>query len=142
MRPWERAPNARVADSYEAPLRSLLRNPLDWQATMRSYYQLLRLLILAHALGKPEAWDLEPHLLVIVSALNRHHNLCSHEEAFGDFQLHLCLQPDRTHFVTWQALLDRAKATLDPSVGPLLAHAGRLSYLQFPKDPPDWLVGA
>ncbi|MBN1582632.1 MAG: hypothetical protein JXA89_18120, partial [Anaerolineae bacterium] len=40
-----------------------------------------------------------------------------------------------THLVTWQVLLAQARATFDPGVRPLLAHAERLSYLQPPEKP-------
>ena len=111
----------------------------DWQGTMRRYYKLLHPLILAHELGQGDGWRQEPHLLVIVNALNRQYTLRSHEEDFYYFQRHLLLPTERTHLVTWQALLDRAKATFEPGVRPLLDHAAELSYLQPPKAAgPDW----
>jgi hypothetical protein len=105
----------------------------DWQETMRRFYQLLRHLVLANELSRPEVWGLEPHLLAIVNELNVHASLRSHAEEFEAFRKRLRLPAERTHLLTWQELLARAEATLDPAVRPLLVHAGRLSCLQ----PPD-----
>lgn len=97
---------------------------------MRRFYQLLRHLILANELCRPGVWDLEPHVLAIVNELNRHASLRSHTEEFEHFRRHLRLLAERTHLLTWQELLARAEATLDPAVRPLLAHARRLGNLQ------------
>jgi hypothetical protein len=129
IRPWVRAGSASVPAAFEEPLRDLLVDMGDWQETMRRFYQLLRHLVLASELCRPEVWDLEPHLLAIVNELNRHARR-THAQEFAHFQRCLRLPPGRTHLVTWQALLARAKATFDPGVRPLLAHAARLSYLQ------------
>ncbi len=133
IRTWERTSRARVPPSYEAPLQALLAGMQDWEETMRRFYQLLRHLVLANELCRPEVWDLEPHLLAIVNDLNVHASRRPHAEEFEAFRK--CLRPpaERTHLLTWQELLARAEATMDPAVRPLLAHARRLSYLQ----PPD-----
>jgi hypothetical protein len=130
IRPWERTGDRPVPATYEAPLRDLLKDMHDWQETMRRFYQLLRHLILANELCRPEVWDLEPHVLAIVNELNRHASLRPHAEEFEAFRKCLRLPAERTHLLTWQELLARAEATLDPAVRPLLAHARRLSSLQ------------
>jgi hypothetical protein len=130
IRAWERTGNRPVPASYEAPLRALLVDLDDWQETMRRFYQLLRHLVLANELSRPEVWGLEPHLLAIVNGLNVHASLRPHAEEFEQFRNHLRLPAERTHLLTWQELLARAEATLDPAVRPLLVHARRLSCLQ------------
>lgn len=130
IRPWERGSRSPVPATYEAPLRVLLADMGDWQETMRRFYQLLRHLILANELCQPEVWDLEPHVLAIVNELNRHASLRPHAEEFENFRKRLRLPAERIHLLTWQELLARAEATLDPGVRPLLAHARRLSNLQ------------
>jgi len=129
IRPWERAGSSSVPASFEAPLRALLADRVDWQKTMHRFYQLLRHLVLANALGRSEVWNLEPHLLAIVNGLNRHARR-THADEFAHFQRCLRLPPERVHLVTWQALLARAKATFDPGVRPLSVHAAQLSHLQ------------
>jgi hypothetical protein len=135
-----------VPAALKDPFRDLLGDVDDWEETAHRFHKLLRHLVLADALCQPEAWDLEPHLLVIVNELNRHAGLPSHAQEFAHFQQCLRLPSKRrstaetsrkavsaakgTHLVTWQALLARAQATFDPSVRPLLVHAARLSYLQ------------
>jgi hypothetical protein len=106
----------------------------DWQETMRRFYQLLRHLVLANELCRPGVWDLEPHVLAIVNELNRNASLRPHAEEFENFRKRLRLPAERTHLLTWQELLARAEATLDPAVRPLLAHARRLGNLQLTKD--------
>ena len=130
IRPWERLSSTSVPATYQTPLRALLADMSDWERTMHRFYQLLRHLALANELCQNEVWGLEPHLLAIVNALNRHAGLRSHAEEFARFQRCLSLPKERTHLLTWQTLLERAKATFDPAVRPLLAHAARLSYLQ------------
>jgi hypothetical protein len=132
IRPWERGRRSPVPASYEAPLRDLLKDMHDWQETMRRFYQLLRHLVLANELCRPGVWDLEPHVLAIVNELNRNASLRPHAEEFENFRKRLRLPAERTHLLTWQELLARAEATLDPAVRPLLAHARRLSSLQPP----------
>jgi hypothetical protein len=105
----------------------------DWQETMRRFYQLLRHLVLANELSRPEVWGLELHLLAIVNELNVHASLRPHAKEFEQFRNHLRLPAERTHLLTWQELLTRAEATLDPALRPLLIHARRLSCFQ----PPD-----
>jgi hypothetical protein len=142
IRPWERraaswkgSGSASVPAAFEEPLRALLADMADWQKTMHRFYQLLRHLVLANELCKPEVWSLEPHLLVIVNELNKH-ALRTHAQEFAQFGRCLRLPPERrsaakgTRLVTWQALLARAQGTFDPGVRPLLAHAARLSYLR------------
>lgn len=132
IRPWERTSRAPVPPSYKAPLRALLADMGDWGETMRRFYQLLRHLALANELCRPEAWGLEPHLLAIVNGLNVHASRRPHAEEFEEFRKRLRLPAENTHLLTWQELLARTEATMDPAVRPLLAHAGRLSYLQAP----------
>jgi hypothetical protein len=119
-----------VPPSYEAPLRALLIDMDDSQKTMRRLYQLLRHLVLANELSRPEVWGLEPHLLAIVNGLNVHASLRPHAKEFEAFRKHLCLPAECTHLLTWQELLARTEATLDPAVRPLVVHARRLSCLQ------------
>lgn len=126
IRPWERTSRAPVPATYEAPLRALLADMHDWPETMRRFYQLLRHLVLANELCRPDVWGLEPHLLAIVNELNIHASLHTHAQEFAHFQRCLRLPAERTHLLTWQTLLARAEATLDPAVRPLLAHARRL----------------
>jgi hypothetical protein len=130
IRPWERGSRSPVPASYKAPVRDLLKDMHDWQETMRRFYQLLRHLVLANELCRPGVWDLEPHVLAIVNELNRHASLHPHAEEFENFRKRLRLPAKRTYLLTWQELLARAEATLDPAVRPLLAHARRLSNLQ------------
>jgi hypothetical protein len=130
IRPWERTSRTPVPATYEAPLRALLTDMHNWPETMRRFYQLLRHLVLANELCHPEVWGLGPHLLAIVNELNIHASLRTHAEAFEQFRKHLRLPAERTHLLTWQTLLARAEATLDPAVRPLLTHARRLSSLQ------------
>jgi hypothetical protein len=130
IRPWERTSRTPVPVTYEAPLRALLADMHDWPETMRRFYQLLRHLVLANELCRPDAWGLEPHLLAIVNELNIHASLHTHAEEFEQFRKHLHLPAERTHLLTWQTLLARAKETLDPAVRPLLTHARWLSSLQ------------
>ncbi len=54
----------------------------------------------------------------------------THAQEFTHFRQCLRLPTERTHLLTWQALLTHAEATFDPAVRPLLAHTARLSYLQ------------
>jgi hypothetical protein len=70
------------------------------------------------------------NLLAIVNELNRHASLRPHAEEFENFRKRLRLAGERTHHLTWQELLARAEATMDPAVRPLLAHARWLSNLQ------------
>jgi hypothetical protein len=133
IRPWERVGSTSVPATYEKPLRALLADMSDWEETMRRFYQLLRHLALANELCRDEVWGLEPRLLAIVNALSRHAGLRSLAEEFDRFQRCLSLPKERTHLLTWQTLLERAKATFDPAVRPLLAHAARLNYLQPPE---------
>jgi hypothetical protein len=130
IRPWERSSSLSVPAVYEKPLQAFLADMSAWTETMRRFYQLLRPLILANALCRPEVWDLEPHLLAIVSDLNRPDSRRTHAEEFAHFQRSLRLPADRTHLLTWQALLARVRATFDATMRPLLTHAARLSYLQ------------
>ena len=130
IRPWERTSHTSVPATYEAPLRVLLADMHDWPETMRRFYQLLRHLVLANELCRPEVWGLEPYLLAIVNELNVHASLRTHAEEFEQFRKHLRLPAERTHLLTWQELLARVEATLDPAVRPLLAHTRRLSILQ------------
>jgi hypothetical protein len=130
IRPWERLGDRPIPASYEAPLRALLADTQDWGETIRRFYQLLRHLVLANELCRRGVWGLEPHLLAIVNELNRHASLRTHAEEFEAFRKCLRLPAERTHLRTWQELLARAEATMDPAVRPLLAHAGRLSCLQ------------
>jgi len=134
IRPWERTRRTPVPATYEAPLRVLLADMHDWTETMRRFYQLLRHLVLANELCRPEVWGLEPHLLAIVNELNIHASLRPHTKEFEQFRKCLRLSAERTHLLTWQELLARAETTLDPAVRPLLTHARRLSSLQ----PSDW----
>lgn len=130
IRPWERTSRTPVPATYEAPLRALLANMHDWPGTMRRFYQLLRHLVLANELCRLDVWGLEPHLLAIVNELNIHASLRTHAEEFEQFRKCLRLSAERTHLLTWQELLARVEATLDPAIRPLLAHARRLSSLQ------------
>jgi hypothetical protein len=127
LRPWERTSSVSVPPGYQAPLRELLVESANWEETMRRFYHLLREVILAAELGK--VWGLEPHLLAIVNQLNRQATR-SHDAEFAEFQRRLCWPKQQSHLLTWQALLDRAEASFEPAVRPLLAHAKRLSYLQ------------
>lgn len=70
------------------------------------------------------------NLLAIVNELNRHASLRPHAEEFENFRKHLRLPAERIHLLTWQELLARAGATMDPAVRPLLTPARRLSSLQ------------
>jgi len=130
VRAWERGSKGRIPPSYEEPLRDLLAGMSRWEATMRRFYQLLRHLVLAHELCRPDGWPLEPHLLVVVNALNVNRHGNSHAEEFGAFRSVLRLSPERMHLLTWQELLVRAEATFDPGVRPLLNHARRLRCLK------------
>jgi hypothetical protein len=65
-----------------------------------------------------------------VSALNVNADGKPHAVQFEAFRRVLRLPPEWTHLLTWQELLARAEATLDPGVRPLLNHARRLRYLQ------------
>jgi hypothetical protein len=131
VRAWQRSSSSRIPPTYEAPLRALLVDVRNWEATMRRFYQLLRHLILANELCRSEGgWPLEPHLLAIVNELNVNRRGVDHAVEFEYFRQCLRLGPERTHLVTWQELLVRAEATFDPGVRPLLAHARKLRYLQ------------
>lgn len=134
IRPWARTGLSAPA-GYEAPLRTLLADPAAWQPTMVRFYQLLRHLVLAQALCRPEVWGLEPHLLAIVNELTGHAGLGTHAQEFAAFQASLRLPARQTHLLTWQQLLARAEATFDPAVQPLLAHAAGLTYLRQPPPP-------
>jgi hypothetical protein len=128
---WERGgSDRRIPPAYEEPLRDLLADMGNWDATMRRFYQLLRHLVLARELCRPDGWPLEPHLLAVVNALNVNRDGKSHEVEFEAFRGALRLPPERVHLLTWQELLTRAEATFDPGVRPLLDHARRLRYLQ------------
>jgi hypothetical protein len=135
IRPWERTGSVSVPTALQDPLRDLLVDADNWEETAHRFYKLLRHLILAGALCRSEVWDLEPHLLVIVNELNRHAGLRSHAQEFAHFRRCLRLPSECTHLVTWQVLLTQARATFDPGVRPLLAHAERLRYLQPPEEP-------
>jgi hypothetical protein len=100
IRAWERTGNRPVPASYEAPLRALLVDMDDWGDTMRRFYQLLRHLVLANELSRPEVWGLEPHLLAIVNGLNVHASLRPHANEFEQFRNHLRLPAERTHLLT------------------------------------------
>jgi len=130
VRAWERGSRSRIPPTYEGPLRDLLADIQDWEATMRRFYQLLRHLILTGELCGPGKWPLEPHLLAIVNDLNLNRNGVPHAAEFEHFRRSLRLAPEQTHLLTWQELLARAEATFDPGVRSLLAHAHRLRYLQ------------
>lgn len=129
VRAWERGSRSRIPPGYVEPLRALLADMQNWEATMRRFYQLLRHLILAHELCGPNGWPLEPHLLAIVNELNVSRDGKPHAAEFEHFRRALRLPPEQTHLTTWQELLARAEATFDPGVRPLLAHARRLRYL-------------
>jgi len=131
-RAWERGNKSPIPPSYEQPLRALLADMQDWEATMRRFYQLLRHLILANELCRSGGWSLEPHLLAIVNELNLNRNGVPHAAEFEHFRRALRLAPEQTHMLTWQELLARAEATFDPGVRSLLAHARRLRHLQPP----------
>lgn len=135
LRSWAHTSSLSAPAGYEAPLRALLAAPAEWQKTMLRFYQLLRHLVLAQVLCRPEVWGLEPHLLAIVNGLNRHADLRTHAEEFATFQKSLSLPTRQTHLLTWQQLLARAEATFDPAVQPLIAHAARLNYLRQPSPP-------
>ena len=130
IRSWERTSRAPVPPTYEVPLHALLADVEDWRDTMRRFYQLLRRLVLASELCRPEVWGLEPRLLAIVSELNCHASRRSHAEEFEAFRKRLRPPAERTYLLTWQELLARAEATMDPAVRPLLIHTRRLSCLQ------------
>jgi len=130
VRAWERGSSSRIPPTYEEPLRALLADMEDWEATMRRFYQLLRHLLLANELCRTGGWPLEPHLLAVVNALNVNRNGKPHAVEFEAFRCALQLEPERTHLVTWQELLTRAEATFDPGVQSLLVHVHRLRYLQ------------
>ena len=130
VRAWERRSKGRISPSYEEPLRGLLSDKENWEATMHRFYQLLRHLVLAYELCRPTGWPLEPHLLAIVNELNVNRDGKPHAAEFEAFRGALRLPSERTHLLTWQELLVRAEATFDPDVRPLLDHARRLRYLQ------------
>jgi hypothetical protein len=131
VRAWERGGSSRrIPPSYEEPLRDLLADMGKWEATMRRFYQLLRHLVLAHEMCRPDGWLLEPHLLTVVNTLNVNRDGESHSVEFEAFQSALRLPPERTHLLTWQELLTRAEATFDPGVRSLLDHARRLRCLR------------
>jgi hypothetical protein len=132
IRPWERTSGSPVRATYEGPLRALLADMSNWQETMRRFYQLLRHLVLANELCRPEVWGLEPHLLAIVNKLNIHADLHTHAKEFDEFRQHVRLPAERAHLLTWQELVARVEATLNPVMSPLLAHIRRLSSLQPP----------
>jgi hypothetical protein len=133
MRAWERTGSLSGPGAYEASLRDLLADMSNWETTLRRFYRLLRQVIIAQALARPEVWNLEPHLLAIVNQLNRHASLHSHAVEFAQFQRSLRWPPqEQSHLLTWQTLLARAEASFEPAVRPLLAHIKRLSYLQAP----------
>jgi hypothetical protein len=130
LRNWERTGNLSIPASYEAPLKALLVNQSNLEETMRRFYTLLRCLVLANELSRPEVWGLEPHLLAIVNDLNRHASRRSHAEEFAEFRRCLRWPGRQSHLLTWQTLLARAEASFEPAVRPLLNHAKRLTYLQ------------
>ena len=82
MRAWERTSSNRIPPTYEEPLRALLADMQDWEATMQRFYQLLRHLILASELCRSDGWPLEPHLLAIVNELNLNRNGVPHTAEF------------------------------------------------------------
>lgn len=129
VRAWQRQSSNRIPPTYKEPLRALLADMQDWEATMRRFYQLLRHLILADELCRSGGWPLEPHLLAIVNELNVNRGGVPHATEFEHFQRCLRLAPERTHLLTWQEFLVRCEATFDPGVRLLLAHACRLSSL-------------
>jgi len=132
VRAWERPSRSRIPPTYEEPLRALLVDMQDWEATMRRFYQLLRHLILANELCRLDGWPLEPHLLAVVNALNVNRDGVTHSVEFEHFRRCLRLAPEQTHLLTWQEMLERTEATFDPGVRPLLAHARQLRNLQAP----------
>lgn len=136
LQAWAHTNSLTAPASYEAPLRTLLVDPANWQKTMVRFYQLLRHLVLAQALYRQERWDLEPHLLAIVNELNRPAGMKTHAEEFAAFKASVRLPTRQTHLLTWQQLLARAEATFEPAVQSLLAHAARLNYLREPPPPP------
>jgi hypothetical protein len=140
VRAWERPSSSRIPPTYKEPLRPLLADMQDWEATMRRFYQLLRHLILANELCRPDAWSLEPHLLAIVNELNSNRSGASHADEFEHLRCCLRLPSEQTHLLTWQELLVRAEATFDPDVRPLLTHARRLSNLCPPADKPGQIM--
>ena len=129
---WERGSKGRIPPSYEEPLRAVLVDVQHWETTMHHFYQLLRHLVLANELCRPDGWPLKPHLLAVVNALNANRDGKPHAAEFEHFRRALRLPRERIHLLTWQELLTRAEATFDPDVRPLLAHARRLRYLQPP----------
>jgi hypothetical protein len=130
VRAWEQGSKGPIPPSHEEPLCDLLADMGKWDATMHRFYQLLRHLVLAHELCRPDGWSLEPHLLVIVNALNVNRDGEPHAVEFEAFRSTLRVPPERTHLLTWQELLTGAEATFDPDVRPLLDHARRLRCLQ------------
>jgi hypothetical protein len=131
---WERGGSGRrIPPAYEEPLRDLLVDMGNWEATMRRFYQLLRHLVLAHELCRPDGWPLEPHLLAVVNALNVNRDGKPHAVEFEMVRNSLRLSPGQVHLLTWQDLLTRAEATFDPGVWPLLDHARRLRCLRPPE---------
>ena len=131
VRAWERGGSDRpIPPSYEEPLRDLLADMGKWETTMHRFYQLLRHLVLARELCRPDGWPLEPHLLAVVNALNVNRDGESHAVEFEAFRSVLRLPPERTHMLTWQELLTRAEATFDPGVQPLLGHTRQLRCLR------------
>jgi hypothetical protein len=130
VRAWERGSKRPIPSSYQEPLRDLLADMGKWEATMHRFYQLLRHLVLAHELCRPDEWPLEPHLLAVVNALNVNRDGEPHAREFGAFRSTLRLPPEQMHLLTWQELLTRAEATFDPGVRPLLDHARRLRFLR------------
>jgi hypothetical protein len=100
VRAWERGSKGRIPPSYQEPLRDLLADMGKWEATMRRFYQLLRRLVLAHELCRPDGWPLEPHLLAVVNALNVNRDGKPHDVEFKAFQGVLQLLPERTHLLT------------------------------------------
>jgi hypothetical protein len=134
LRTWERTGSLSVPSIYKESLAGLLADMSTWETTMRRFYQLLRVLLLANELARPERWNLEPHLLAIVNNLNRQARNYSHAQEFAHFQQCLRWPPRQTHLLAWQALFERAEVSFEPAVRPLLNHVKRLNYFQPPAD--------
>lgn len=130
VRAWERAAKSPLPVTYRPFLQQLLTDVSLWEETMRRFYQLLRHLVLAMELCARGAWPLEPHLLVIVNALNANRNGKPHEQEFAHFRESIRLRKDRTHLLTWQTLLAAIERTGDTSFEPFLDHARELACLK------------
>ena len=107
VRAWERGSRSRIPPAYEEPLCALVVDMQDWEATMRRFYQLLRHLVLAGELCRPDGWPLEPHLLAIVNDLNLNRNGVPHAAEFEHFRRALRLAPEQTHLLTGCGISNR-----------------------------------